>query len=93
MTVNEFHIYDNIVVYRVMKFMPDNVYACRFIAIASTTVETNSTKAAAVAELAAGIALMGKVMQRFDSVYELFEPVEDGRRDKCFISKSYDATR
>jgi Rab GDP dissociation inhibitor len=29
---------------------------------------------------------------RFDSVTDLLEPVEDGRRDNCFISKSYDAT-
>ncbi len=25
-------------------------------------------------------------------VRDLYEPVEDGKRDKCFISKGYDAT-
>ena len=29
---------------------------------------------------------------RFDAVSDLLEPVSDGRTDKCFISKSYDAT-
>lgn len=65
----------------------------KYIAIASTTVETNSTNAAAIDELQPGIALLGSIIVRFDSVYDLFEPLEDGRRDGCFISKSYDATR
>ena len=29
---------------------------------------------------------------RFVKVYDLFEPLSDGREDKTFISKSYDAT-
>lgn len=32
------------------------------------------------------------VFVRFDAVSDLFEPVDDGRSDRCFISKSYDAT-
>jgi hypothetical protein len=32
-------------------------------------------------------------MERFDSVSDLKEPVSDGDRDRCYISKSYDATR
>lgn len=69
------------------------IYACRYVAIASTTVESASTDAAAVDELKPGIALLGTILQRFDSVYELYEPVEDGTRDGCFMSKSFDATR
>ena len=65
----------------------------KYIAIASTTVETNSTDAAAINELQPGIALLGSILVRFDNVYDLFEPLGDGRRDGCFISKSYDATR
>ena len=29
---------------------------------------------------------------RFDSVAELLKPVNDGVKDRCFISESYDAT-
>ena len=31
-------------------------------------------------------------MQRFDSVTDCFEPLEDGLTNRCFISKSYDET-
>lgn len=30
---------------------------------------------------------------RFDEVSNTLEPVDDGTADRCFISKSYDATR
>jgi Rab GDP dissociation inhibitor len=30
--------------------------------------------------------------RRFDSVSDLLAPLSDGTGDKCFISKSYDAT-
>ncbi len=32
------------------------------------------------------------LIERFDSVSDLLEPVHDGSADKCYISKSYDAT-
>jgi len=60
----------------------------KYIAIVSTTVETSNP----VNELAAGFSLLGKILERFDAVSDLLEPVTDGRTDKCFISKSYDAT-
>lgn len=66
--------------------------AGRYIAIASTTVETAASDADAVRELQPGVALLGSILERFDLVYELYEPLEDGRNDGCFISKSYDAT-
>lgn len=59
----------------------------KFIAIVSTTVETNNP----IAELEPGFALLGKIMERFDAVSELSEPIGDGVEDGCFISNSYDA--
>lgn len=59
-----------------------------YIAIVSTTVETRNP----IAELEAGIALLGPILERFDTVADIFEPVSEGFTDRCFISKSYDAT-
>jgi Rab GDP dissociation inhibitor len=59
-----------------------------FIAIVSTTVETSNP----FAELTPGLNLLGPIAERFDSVQNLVEPVSDGTGDKCFISRSYDAT-
>jgi len=58
-----------------------------YVAIVSTTVETNDP----MAELAAGIKLLGTIQERFDAVSDLYEPVENGSKSSCFISKSYDA--
>jgi len=58
-----------------------------WVAIVSTTVETNDP----VSEVAPGINLLGPIMERFDDVSDMLEPVEDGTTDRCFISKSYDA--
>lgn len=60
-----------------------------YIAIVSTTVETSNP----IAELNPGIALLKDIVERFDSVNDLLAPVADGTGDKCYISKSYDATR
>jgi len=60
----------------------------KYIAIVSTTVETSTP----LQEVAAGIALLGKVLVRFDDVSELKESLADGVQDHCFISRSYDAT-
>lgn len=60
-----------------------------YIAIVSTTVETTNP----IAELNPGIALLKDIVERFDSVNDLLAPVADGTGDKCYISKSYDATR
>ena len=58
-----------------------------YIAIASTTVETSNPST----ELNSGLALMGQILQRFDSVADCYEPVEDGTADRCFISSSFDS--
>jgi len=57
--------------------------------IVSTRLEGHDNP---LAEVEPGIALLGDIVQRFDSVADLLEPVEDGLADKCFISKSYDDT-
>lgn len=57
--------------------------------IVSTRLEGHDNP---LAEVEPGIALLGDIVQRFDAVADLFEPVEDGLADKCFISKSYDDT-
>lgn len=66
------------------KVCPDGHY----VAIVSSTVET----ADPVGELAAGMELLGDVEEMFVHVVDSYEPVADGTKDKCFISKSYDAT-
>ncbi len=60
----------------------------KFIAIVSTTVETRNP----LAEVEPGIRLLGRIIERFDTVTDLKVPVSDGKRDGCYISKSYDAT-
>jgi Rab GDP dissociation inhibitor len=59
-----------------------------YVAIVSTQVETDEP----TAELNAGLGLMGQILQRFDSIAEIYEPVGDGMSDRCFISKSFDGT-
>lgn len=59
-----------------------------YIAIASTTVETDNP----VAELDPAVRLLGPHIERFDSVSDTFEPAADGSEDGCYISKSYDAS-
>jgi len=60
----------------------------KYIAIVSTTVETSNPNQ----EIAPGIALLGKILVRFDDISELKESLADGVNDHCFISRSYDAT-
>jgi len=59
----------------------------KWIAIVSTTVETSEP----AKELAAGLALLGQIDEQFVSVSDLYDPVEDGTKDRIFISKSFGA--
>ncbi|KRX58304.1 Rab GDP dissociation inhibitor alpha [Trichinella sp. T9] len=59
-----------------------------YVAIVSTTVETNSPES----ELLPGLQLLGSITQKFVSISDLMEPINDGRTSQVFISKSYDAT-
>jgi Rab GDP dissociation inhibitor len=60
----------------------------KFVAICSTTVETGNP----VAELQVAFDAIGAVMERFVAVDDLLEPVNDGKANGIFISKSFDAT-
>jgi len=61
----------------------------KYLAIAAALVETSDPHG----ELAPGIKVLGKgIVEQFYSVTDLFEPIEDGTRDKIFISKSFDQT-
>jgi Rab GDP dissociation inhibitor len=59
----------------------------KWIAIVSTTVETNNPEA----ELGEALKLLGDIDEKFVTVRDLFAPATDGTKDQVFISKSYDA--
>jgi len=59
-----------------------------YVALVSTTVETNNPEN----EIRPGLALLEPIYQKFVSVSDLYEPVDDGTASKLFISSSYDAT-
>jgi Rab GDP dissociation inhibitor len=58
----------------------------KWIALVSTQVETNKPEA----ELDPGLKLLGTIDAVFYHIRDLYEPVEDGTKDKVFISKSFD---
>ena len=62
--------------------------AGKFVAMVSTTVAT----AEPLGELRPGIELLGPVDDMFVEVVDIREPLEDGRRDRCFVSRGYDPT-
>jgi Rab GDP dissociation inhibitor len=39
-----------------------------------------------------GLALLGAIDEKFIEVTDVYEPLEDGKRERAFISKGYDAT-
>jgi hypothetical protein len=45
------------------------------------------------AEVTPGIALLGRILARFDNIVDTFVPTTDGSADKCYISESYDPSR
>ena len=59
-----------------------------FIAMISTTVETDNPEA----EIQPGLNLLGPIKQRFIQISDVFKPNDDGSDSQLFISKSYDAT-
>lgn len=60
----------------------------KFIALVSTTVETDNPEK----EIEPGLNLLGKIDEKFLRVDAYLEPVDDGKQDKVFVSSSYDAT-
>eukprot|EP00919_Chromeraceae_sp_WS-2016_P015138 GHVR01035586.1.p1 GENE.GHVR01035586.1~~GHVR01035586.1.p1 ORF type:complete len:464 (-),score=69.64 GHVR01035586.1:21-1412(-) len=61
-----------------------------FVAIVSTTVETNDPEA----EILPALTLLGinNIKEKFVSVSDLYESTDDGTKDKVFVTESYDAT-
>jgi len=59
-----------------------------YLAIVSTIVETDVPHA----ELEPAYKLLGPIYEKFISVSDICEPIQDGTSDNVFISKSYDAT-
>ena len=55
-------------------------------------VSTISEKANPDEDVVPGLQVLGPILKRFTSVTTTYEPVSDGSADKCFISKSFDAT-
>ncbi|KAK5653846.1 hypothetical protein OQA88_7770 [Cercophora sp. LCS_1] len=61
-----------------------------WVAIVSTIAETAANHHV---ELAPGLERLGKIEEQFmGSPIPLYEPLEDGKKDQIFISKSYDAS-
>ncbi|XP_031562435.1 rab GDP dissociation inhibitor alpha-like [Actinia tenebrosa] len=60
----------------------------KYLAIVSTTVETSNPEQ----ELEPGLKLLGKIDEKFLSISNVYQPLDDGTDSKIFISKSYDAT-
>lgn len=59
-----------------------------YVVIVATTVETDNPEK----ELQQGIDLLGPIIDKFVIVSDLYEPLDDGKESKVFVSKSYDAT-
>jgi Rab GDP dissociation inhibitor len=59
-----------------------------FIAMVSTTVETNNPEA----EILPGLQLLGPISEKFIRVSDVYEPTDLGYESQIFISRSYDAT-
>lgn len=60
----------------------------KFIAIASTTVETSKPEA----ELEPAFKILGTILEKFVYVSPMMVPKDDGTKDKIFVTTSYDAT-
>ena len=68
------------------KVCPEGTY----VAIIGTTVENYANPEA---DIEAGLKLLpaGGIIEKFISVSDLYEPLDNGVESKCFISKSYDS--
>jgi len=60
----------------------------KYLAIVSTTVETNNPKQ----ELEPALKFLGQTLHRFYKVHPIFAPKNDWKKEGVHISKSYDAT-
>jgi Rab GDP dissociation inhibitor len=60
----------------------------KYMVIVSSVLETDDP----LKEFKTALDLLGPIEQHFVSVCEQFEPLDDGTKDQCFISTSYDGT-
>jgi len=60
----------------------------KYIAIVSTAVETENPEK----EVEVGLQFISPILEKFVYILDTYEPIADGKQDKCFISKSYDAS-
>lgn len=60
----------------------------KYIAIASTTVETNNP----LKELEPALKLLGPILKQFVSVTDTYVPINNWQKERVFVSASYDAT-
>jgi len=54
----------------------------------STTCETNNPEA----EILPGLQLLGPITDKFVSISDVYEPVDQGLESQIFVSRSYDPT-
>ena len=59
-----------------------------YVAIVSTLIEKGNPDE----DVMPGLRVLGPILKRFTSVTNTYEPVDDGSKDKCFISSTFDAT-
>lgn len=59
-----------------------------FVGMVSTTVETDQPEN----EIKPGLDLLEPIAQKFISISDYFEPIDNGADSQIFISESYDAT-
>lgn len=62
----------------------DKLFACQQSLHFSTSIKLCS--------LLPGLALLGVIDEKFVEVSDLYDPISDGKQDRCFISRGYDAT-
>eukprot|EP00997_Jenningsia_sp_PLL12_P009774 NODE_6804_length_488_cov_50.275626_g6011_i0.p1 GENE.NODE_6804_length_488_cov_50.275626_g6011_i0~~NODE_6804_length_488_cov_50.275626_g6011_i0.p1 ORF type:complete len:107 (-),score=19.93 NODE_6804_length_488_cov_50.275626_g6011_i0:33-353(-) len=59
-----------------------------YVAMISTTVETKNPEE----EIRPAMDLLGQPLEMFVKISEFEVPTDDGKNDKLFVTKSYDAT-
>uniref|UniRef100_A0A8C1MKU9 Rab GDP dissociation inhibitor n=1 Tax=Cyprinus carpio TaxID=7962 RepID=A0A8C1MKU9_CYPCA len=65
-----------------------HIYVWKYIAIASTTVETSDPEA----EIEPALELLEPIDQKFVAISDMYDPRDDGTESQIFASRSYDAT-
>jgi len=72
----------------VVSFSHHVAHQGHYIAICSTTVETDNPKA----ELEPAFKILGNILEKFWIVKDTYLPISEGKEDGVFLSDSYDAT-